>query len=276
MPELPEVQTIVNDLKADHLEGRQINDAIVFWAGTIHGMAAGEFCRKVCGKRIAAIRRRGKFIVLGFEDSSCLLIHLRMSGRLLLSTAKGGRDKHEHVWLTFEDGRQLRFHDTRKFGRMYLVENPETILGKLGPEPLSRAFTAKRLAVRLQKRHRMLKPLLLDQAFIAGLGNIYVDEALWAARLHPNRLSDSLETKDIRRLHRSIRKVLAKGLKNLGTSLGTGEANFYSVASRRGRNKDELKVFRQTGLPCPRCRTAIERIVVGQRSTHICPKCQKF
>jgi formamidopyrimidine-DNA glycosylase len=275
MPELPEVQTIVDDLKASLLVGKRVKRVSVFWPRTIHDMAPGAFCRKIEGKCIVSVGRRGKFIVIGLETGLFLLIHLRMSGRLLLTAENHIRDKHEHVWLTFTDGHRLRFHDTRKFGRMYLVEDANAILQKLGPEPLSRRFTARKLAERLGRHRRMLKPLLLDQSFVAGLGNIYVDEALWAARLHPCRISQSLDANEVKQLHRSIRLALRRGLKNLGTSLGTGEANFYSVARRRGRNKDELKVFRRSGCPCPRCRAKIERIVVGQRSTHICPECQK-
>jgi len=275
MPELPEVQTIVDDLNAGLLVGKRIKRASVFWPRTIHAMAPPAFCRKIKGKRISSIGRRGKFIVIGLENDCFLLIHLRMSGRLLLTAASRLRDKHEHVWLTFTDGRRLRFHDTRKFGRMYLVDDPEPMFRKLGPEPLDRRFTARKLAEGLRKHRRMLKPLLLDQSFVAGLGNIYVDEALWAARLHPCRISNSLDKREAIQLYRSIRLALRRGLKNLGTSLGTGEANFYSVARRRGRNKDELRVFRRNGRPCPRCRAKIERIVVGQRSTHICPECQK-
>jgi formamidopyrimidine-DNA glycosylase len=169
----------------------------------------------------------------------------------------------------------LRFHDPRKFGRLHLVKDPERILDRLGAEPLASEFTAKSLAERLMPRKRLLKPLLLDQAFIAGIGNIYVDEALWEAKLHPRRIAASLSMPEIKALHRAIPKVLKRGLKNLGTSLGSGETNFYSVARHRGRNKEQLKVFRRTGLSCPRCRTPIERIIVGQRSTHICAKCQK-
>ena len=205
-----------------------------------------------------------------------MLLHLRMSGRLHLVEAGTPRIKHEHVIIKFDDKRQLRFHDTRKFGRIHLTSDPNRILGRLGPEPLDRRFTAKVLAKRLARHNRMLKPLLLDQQFVAGLGNIYVDEALWEARIHPCRLSSSLSGDEIKALRRAIPKVLKRGLKNLGTSLGTGETNFYSVASRRGRNKDELKVFRRTDLPCPRCKNTIERVVVGQRSTHICGKCQKI
>jgi formamidopyrimidine-DNA glycosylase len=202
-------------------------------------------------------------------------MHLRMSGRLHWLSRKTRRRTHEHVIFEFDNGRQLRFHDTRKFGRIYLVQNPEAVLGSLGPEPLTRKFTAAALAERLLPRKRLLKPLLLDQTVIAGLGNIYVDEALWEAGLHPCRLSSSLNPEEIKSLHRAIPRVLRRGLKNLGTSLGTGKPNFYSVGRRRGHNRDELKVFRRTGLPCPRCKTPIQRIVVGQRSTHVCPVCQR-
>ena len=199
-----------------------------------------------------------------------------MSGRLHLVAADTPRVKHEHVILSFDDGRQLRFHDPRKFGRLTLVKNPGKILDRLGPEPLAQGFTTRALGLSLKNRRRMLKPLLLDQTFIAGLGNIYVDEALWEARLNPCRLASTLSKPEIKALRLAIPRVLKRGLKNLGTSLGSGETNFYSVASRRGRNKDQLNVFRRTELPCPRCRTTIERLVVGQRSTHICPNCQSF
>jgi formamidopyrimidine-DNA glycosylase len=149
-------------------------------------------------------------------------------------------------------------------------------LSRLGPEPLEKNFTVRLLAGQLKRHRRRLKPLLLDQAFIAGLGNIYVDEALWDAKLHPDRIAAALSPAEIKALHRAIARVLNRGLKNLGTSLGTGETNFYSVARRRGRNKDELKVFRRTDHPCPRCNWPIARIIVGQRSTHICPRCQKI
>lgn len=276
MPELPEVQTIVDDLNAAGLPGRRIAGARVFWPRTVAGLSVRAFCRRAANQRIAAIGRRGKFIVVTFDGGGCLLIHLRMSGRLTIAAAGDPRTKHEHVVLTLEDGRQLRFHDPRKFGRMYLVSNPAAVLEKLGPEPLDPGFSVKSLAAALEKRRRMLKPLLLDQHFIAGLGNIYVDEALWAARLHPCRLAASLTTDEIRALHRAIPGVLNTALRNLGTSLGSGDTNFYSVAGRPGRNRDKLMVFRRTGRPCPRCRAPIERIVVGQRSTHVCPACQKI
>ncbi len=276
MPELPEVQTIVNDLIAADLIGIPISRARVYWPGTIAEPSAKLFCQQICNRHFTAIGRRGKFLVFDLSNDSFLLLHLRMSGRLHLVPADTPRIKHEHVVLSFNDGRQLRFHDTRKFGRIHLVEDPHKILDRLGPEPLDKSFTVKGLAGQLKRHRRLLKPLLLDQAFIAGLGNIYVDEALWDAGLHPKRIAVSLSLSEIKALHRAIQRVLNRGLKNLGTTLGTGETNFYSVAHHRGRNKDELKVFRRTDLPCPRCKSPIERIIVAQRSTHICSKCQKI
>jgi formamidopyrimidine-DNA glycosylase len=276
MPELPEVQTIVNELIAADLIGAPISEAKVYWPRTIAEPSAKLFCKQIRNQHFTAIRRRGKYLVFDLSSGSCLLLHLRMSGRLHLVPAATPRMKHEHVILSFADGRQLRFHDTRKFGRMHLVEDPQKILNRLGPEPLDKRFTVHGLAERLKGRRRLLKPLLLDQTFIAGLGNIYIDEALWDAGLHPRRIAASMSLPEAKALRRAISRVLNRGLKNLGTSLGTGKTNFYSVARRRGRNKDELKVFRRTDLPCPRCNSPIKRIIVGQRSTHICPKCQKL
>ena len=274
MPELPEVQTIVNDLNAANIAGKTIMGAKVFWSRTIAEPSARAFCSRIKGKKISAIRRRGKFIVFDFNKKDHMLLHLRMSGRLHLVPCDLPRKKHEHVILSFKDGRQLRFHDTRKFGRFYLISDDEKILGRLGPEPLASSFTLKIFARSLSARKRLLKPLLLDQTFIAGLGNIYVDEALWESKIDPRRIAASLSKSEIRALHRAIPRVLKRGLKNLGTSLGTGKTNFYSIAKHQGRNRDELKVFRRTDQPCPRCQATIRRIIVGQRSTHICPRCQ--
>ena len=275
MPELPEVQTVVNDLNAAGLPGTGIRCVEVFWPKSVEPLSPEEFSQRLRGQSFQKIWRRAKYIVCDLNRDDQLLIHLRMSGRLHLSKPEKSREKHEHVILHLEDGRQLRFHDTRKFGRMSLVSSAERALRHLGPEPLAAEFTAQLLYDGLHQHKRQMKALLLDQTFLAGLGNIYVDEALWEARIHPQRLSSSLSEQEARTLHKAIRKVLNKGLKNLGTTLGTGKANFYSVGRRQGRNRDELKVFRRTALPCPRCETPIERLIVGQRSTHICPVCQK-
>jgi formamidopyrimidine-DNA glycosylase len=275
MPELPEVQTIVNDLNAAGLIGNTISSAKVYWKRTIAEPSPQNFCRRLQDRKITAIRRRGKFLVFDLNNGDSILMHLRMSGRLHLVPKDAKRSKHEHVILGFTNGQQLRFHDTRKFGRLHLVSDTKPILGRLGPEPLSITFSTKRLTEDLKTRKRLLKPLLLDQSFIAGLGNIYVDEALWDAKIHPCRIAATITAAEARALHRAIRRVLKRGLKNLGTSLGTGKTNFYSVAKHQGRNRDELKVFRRSGHACPHCKTTVERIIVGQRSTHICPTCQK-
>lgn len=268
------MQTIVNDLKAARLEGKTIDGAKVFWTRTIAEPSARAFCSRIKGQTITAIRRRGKFIVFEFTNGMNLLLHLRMSGRLHLVAPDLCRIEHEHVILSLEGRQQLRFHDTRKFGRFYLTLDAHKILGRLGPEPLAAGFTQSVLAQRLRLRRRRLKPLLLDQTFIAGLGNIYVDEALWESKIHPCRVAASLTETEVRALHRAIPRVLRRGLKNLGTSLGTGKTSFYSIAKHQGRNRDRLKVFRRTGRPCPRCGVHIQRLIVGQRSTHICPLCQ--
>jgi len=177
--------------------------------------------------------------------------------------------------LVLADNRQVHFHDTRKFGRFRLVDDPTLHLAALGPEPLENAFTPAVLRRQLAGKRRMIKPLLLDQTCVAGIGNIYADESLWLARIHPTRRADTLTQPEIVRLHGAIRAVLTKAVAAEGTTLGHGATNFYSVAGRRGRNADALQVFRRTGEPCPRCGHVITRLVVGQRGTHVCPKCQK-
>jgi formamidopyrimidine-DNA glycosylase len=274
MPELPEVQTVVDDLNAAALPGGLITDARVSWPRTISGIPPEIFRHKITGHRIARIHRRGKFVVFELSGGWFLIVHLRMTGRFSLAEPSAPCCQHIHVILTIDEDRELRFHDTRKFGRFYLTEDAGRILGKLGPEPLGRAFTARVLSRGLLERSRQIKPLLLDQQFIAGLGNIYVDEALWASKIHPLRPAASLDASETRALHRAIRSVLRTGLSNAGTSLGEGDNNFASLSRRRGENAAHLRIFRRTGQNCPRCRTAIARLLVGQRSTHVCPACQ--
>ena len=274
MPELPEVQTVVDDLIAAGVPGTGVADVRVFWPKTIADQNPAAFRRQLRKRKITTISRRGKYIIFHLQPELNLLFHLRMTGRFVLAGAGTHRTRHDHLIIRLDDGRQLRFHDTRKFGRAYLAPTHQAITGHLGPEPLSAGFTAKKLAALLAVRKRQLKPLLLDQTFIAGLGNIYVDEALWEARLHPLTNAHELNTEQATKLHRAIRKVLRQGLKNAGTTLGDGQANFYSLERRTGRNLSFVNVFRRTGQPCPSCANPIERLVVGQRSTHICPHCQ--
>ena len=274
MPELPEVQTVVDRLIQAGVVGSTITGAKVYWPKTVAGMHDNDFCNTIRGLVIERITRRGKYIVVSLSDALTLLVHLRMTGRLTLVDVATERNPHEHVILELDGPNQLRFQDTRKFGRMILTDDPQATLGKLGLEPLSSLFTAKQLHSILKGHHRQLKPLLLDQHVIAGLGNIYVDEALWTAGLHPLRISSDLDSGEGSRLHRAIRQVLRKGIDNSGTSLGNGKGNFRAADNRQGRNADHLNVFRRTGKACPRCKTNIERLIVGQRSSHVCPCCQ--
>ncbi len=281
MPELPEVQTVVEELTAAGLAGLRIIDIQTDWSRMIDTRISDpssleEFIEQTIGRSFGNIWRRGKYIIFDFQEGGQLLAHLRMSGRLYLVPSDAKLTKHEHVRFMLSDGRDLRFHEPRKFGRFYRVDQAGVILNRLGPEPLSAQFTARILYERLVSHNRLLKPLLLDQQFIAGLGNIYTDEALWEARLHPCRISSSLSMKEVRALHRAIRKVLRSGLKHRGTSLGAGETNFHSSKEQQGQNRQQLKVFQRSDQRCPRCNTPIKRMVVGQRGTYICPQCQQL
>ncbi len=284
MPELPEVETIKNDLVAAGLRGRKIKSVDIFWHRTLAIPSAEQFKKQTVGSKIINISRRGKYLILKLalhgswsvaRGTSFLIMHLRMSGRIDLKEAGFAPRIHDRARLVFENGSQLLFHDTRKFGRWYFVDDAAKIVGKLGVEPLDLKFTTEWFAQKIKNKKRVLKPLLLDQTLIAGIGNIYADEALWYARLHPQKNSSKLKAAEIKALHDGIVKAISKGIQNAGTSMGVGKANFYSVGGKRGSNQEKLKVFRRTGEPCPRCGTKIIRIIVGQRSTHLCPKCQK-
>ena len=275
MPELPEVETVVRDLRAHALEHAVIRAVDVRWPRTVAGLPPDAFARALCGRAITALARRAKYIVVSLDSGCRLLIHLRMTGKLRFADPREQPGRHDHIVLTFADGRRLFFNDTRKFGRFRLCAAREDPLAGLGPEPLEAAFTPAVLRARLSGKRRMIKPLLLDQSCVAGLGNIYVDESLWQARIHPERRADTLTAAEVRRLHTAVRQVLQAAVDNAGTTLGEGQANFYSVAGHRGRHADALMVFRRDGLPCPRCGTPLARSVVGQRGTHFCPRCQK-
>ncbi len=274
MPELPEVQTVVNDLKCADLIGRVILKAQVYWPKIIATPPLQLFKRQISGSTIESIQRRAKLILFYFENGWGLAVHLRMTGRFQLEDGQHLPNRHVHAILELDDGRCLRYIDTRKFGRFYLTNDMNGLLAAYGPEPLDRSFTVAKLTQIVTQRHRQIKPLLLDQHCIAGLGNIYADEALWEARIHPMRPSDTLSGQDIEKLYKAIRKVLRQGIKHAGTTLGNGQSNFYSLGRSRGRNENSLQVFRRTAQPCKRCNTPIARIMVGQRSSHICEKCQ--
>lgn len=274
MPELPEVETIVRELNENHLVGTQIQDVKVFWPRTIAVPEPTDFCMRLAKQSIIAISRRGKFIVFTLSKDS-LLIHLRMTGKLTLSKKFKEISSHERVRLRLDDGRFLHYEDQRKFGKWYLLPAPDAKLNELGLEPLSDEFTLQAFQELLKKSTQQIKPFLLNQHYVAGLGNIYVDEALWEAQIHPTRKVNSLTASQITALHRAILEVLTQGIAHMGTSLGSKQANYFSVSGRRGGNQTQLKVFRRDGLPCPRCRGEIIKILVAQRGTHFCPHCQK-
>ncbi len=274
MPELPEVETVVRGLRAAGLVGRRIRSACVVWPRTLAQPARPAFLRHVRGLVIENLGRRGKFIVFELSGGWRLLAHLRMSGRFHLAASGAPARPHEQLILRLDDGRDLRFHDPRKFGRIWLTRDPGAVLGALGPEPLDARLRAETFRRRLAGSRRRIKPLLLDQAFIAGVGNIYADEALWEAGIHPLRPADTIPAAEARRLLAAIRKVLRRGIRNLGTTLGGGATHFQAPRGADGQNQEALNAYQQTGRPCARCGTRIRRMLVGQRSTHFCPQCQ--
>ncbi len=272
MPELPEVETIATGLRQGRedqppLVGRTILRTELLWERTLAQPPPSQFKRDIAGQIIRDIRRRGKFILFELTKHT-LLVHLRMSGDLLVEPGSAPVAPHHRLILYLDGNLRLAFNDARKFGRLWLVEDPDRVLGRLGPEPLDEAFTAHELYRRLHEHKRQLKPLLLDQSFLAGMGNIYTDEALHAARLHPLMLSHALTLDEVERLRQCIQLVLKEGIRRSGASI--------DWVYRGGDYQHFFKVYQRTGFPCYNCGTGIERMVVGQRGTHICPNCQQL
>lgn len=272
MPELPEVETIARILRCGQegvcsITGKQVKQARLFWAKTLSNSSAKNLQETLRNQVVQEVGRRGKFIIIRFERSF-LLIHLRMSGDLRVEKGKEEQHplKHDRMVIEFWDGWQLVFNDPRKFGRAWLVNNPHEIVGNLGPEPFDQTLSPLSFHKMLVNRNRQLKPLLMDQTFLAGLGNIYTDEALHLAKLHPLRQSASLSPDESRTLLKAIRAVLKKGIQRNGASI--------DWVYRRGGFQNDFRVYQRQGQPCKVCGTIIQRILVGQRSTHFCSKCQ--
>lgn len=295
MPELPEVETVARDLHGA-VAGATIRSATVHWDRTIrHPQPPERFAAEIAGATIRRVSRRAKTVLVHFEDGRVMTVALRMTGALLVAPQGTPPDPYVRVAFDLDDGRELRYRDVRKFGRIGLwpggglrsvgagrgarsrrvAEGGRSYrIGEVfsghGPEPLSGGFTVERLKERLARRSARLKTLLLDQSFIAGVGNIYADEALWRARLNPLRAADTLEDDEIKRLHRSIRRVLRQGIANRGSSF----SDYVGTDGQPGENAERLMVYRRTDQPCYRCGKPIRRIVVAQRSAHYCPRCQ--
>jgi formamidopyrimidine-DNA glycosylase len=266
MPELPEVEMVVRGLRTP-LVGRTIEDVWYDLPKVIGAPGVDEFIVRAVGQTFRAINRRAKYILCEL-DHDILAVHLKMTGRLYVS------DKTEDRWvrlrLRLDNGQSLNFSDARRFGRVFLVRDIAAIAPDLGPEPLEDAFTVDVLRERLNRRHKLIKALLLDQSFIAGVGNIYADEALHRAGIHPLRAADQLTDEEIARLYGTIRDALNSGINHEGASI-----NWYRKPDgTRGESQDYLYVYGRTGEPCLTCGHPIEKIRVAQRGTHFCPSCQ--
>ncbi|MGB6836383.1 MAG: bifunctional DNA-formamidopyrimidine glycosylase/DNA-(apurinic or apyrimidinic site) lyase [Dehalococcoidia bacterium] len=275
MPELPEVETLRRDLR-ERVLGRTFVEVWVSpeAARLVQGQSPEEFRQALVGRRIEDIGRRGKYLDFNLSDGQHLVVHRRMSGNFLHRRNGAAPDPYLRALFRLDDGSELRYCDMRKFGSMWLVADPATVLAGLGPEPLEPDFTPAELERRVGHRAASIKAVLLDQRTIAGLGNLYSDEALFAARIHPQRPARSLSSEEIRRLHGGIVAALEQGLRNRGSSLGTTLRDHVNLDGMPGRNQDRVKVFQRSGEPCYTCGTPIERIRVGGRSTHFCPRCQ--
>jgi formamidopyrimidine-DNA glycosylase len=272
MPELPEVEHAARGLGAQIIGRRILAVTHLDWERMVETPPVEQFRALLEGRVVLAAGRRAKWILLTLDGGWTLALHLRMSGTVSVHDSAAQPDTHTHLVLLLDDGRQVFFHDTRKFGRARLLDMAglATLESAHGLEPLTDDFTPAALAERLRGRRTRLKPLLLDQKVIAGIGNIYADEALWHAQLHPLRLSDSLSDDEVARLHAGIRTALLQGLEHGGSTL----RDYRNSYGDSGSNQEHFKVYNQQGKPCPRCWTTIEKIFVGQRGTHLCPACQ--
>lgn len=272
MPELPEVETIARYLRAGRpgyppVQGRTIAGAELRWSRSVAAPGPEQFISQIRGQRIETIGRRGKYLRLDL-NRDVLLVHLRMSGDFYPQPSDQDPNPYHRVVFHLEDGLDLCFEDTRKFGRLWLLSDPSIVLDGLGVEPLGEDFTPKYLFDGLQRRKRQLKPLLLDQSFIAGLGNIYTDEALHASKLHPLMISNQVTRQQAEALWGAIRSALNSAIHRNGTSI--------DWVYRGGDYQKFLQAYGRKDDPCPRCGTPIVRILVGQRGTHLCPHCQRL
>ncbi len=290
MPELPEVETIRRDLES-RIVGRRFTGLRVVpdRVAVIKGIDEAAFREGVVGARIAGVSRRGKYLSFDLDmqrwgwhgrgegaalrsipSASMLVVHLRMTGALLHRRPEAVPDPYVRAVLSIDDGTELRFSDLRKFGGLWLVQDLAEVTAGLGPEPLSEGFTAGTLAEALQGRKAPVKSVILDQRRIAGIGNIYADEALFESRIDPRRLAGDLGPGEVAGLHGAIRGVLLHGVESRGASF----RDYLDADGRSGSMQMYVKVFRRTGKPCYVCGTSIERVKVGGRSSHFCPKCQ--
>lgn len=253
------------------LIGRTIKAFETDWERNIKTPSVADFSRQIKGQTIVSVSRRAKYVVIGFKSLHSLVVHLRMSGHLFVCASDADDDKYTHGKWSLDNKTDLRFRDTRKFGTLHLVPPNHTLFAKLAPEPLEPSFTVAVLRDALRRRSSMLKPLLLAQdGVVVGLGNIYCDEALFQARVHPERAANSLTDDECASLHAAIIAVLQAGIAREGATIGT----YRKPDGEKGSMQDVLNVYGRTGKACTECATPIKRIKLAQRSTHFCARCQ--
>jgi len=267
MPELPEVETIKNEL-APWVVGQSFTQVTIFDAELVCGGSAEEVRRGLIGQKVESLGRRGKYLIFQLSNGRSLIIHLRMTGVLLLNPR--GVDRYARAVFHFSNGHRLVLSDLRRFGLLWLIDDASTVVGKLGPEPLDESFTPGILGQRLSRHHIPVKAALLDQCIVAGIGNMYADEALFSARIQPLRKADSLSPEEVQTLYRSIRRVLGAAIGSKGASVDT----YVRPEGELGTAHFDFKVAHKGGEPCPVCGSTIERVVVQNRGTCFCPRCQ--
>jgi len=270
MPELPEVETIKNEL-LPHVVGRGISGVTLSWDGIVRQPSAEEFRSYLIGRTIVGLARRGKYLIFNLNGDEALIIHLKMTGSLLLKPASAEPERFIRAVIYLDSGTGIYFRDSRKLGRMWLTNDTNSIIAKLGPEPLEVNFTPEVLAQRLKNRSAPIKAILCDQSFIAGVGNMYADEALFAARIHPLRSGKSLSWDEVKRLYSAIQRVLWAAIDDKGASVDS----YLRPGGELGTAHFQFQVAHcLSGKSCPVCGTPTERIPIRHRGSYFCPKCQ--
>ena len=269
MPELPEVETIKRDLE-NKITGLCFTGVTLHWPRMLQNLTPEALNRRLISQCIEGIKRRGKYLVFQLSNGEALILHLRMSGSLRLDDDCSS-DPYVRAVFDFDNGAKLYFRDPRKFGMIWLVEDEEQVVGKLGPEPLDQDFTSATLKSILKNHTAPIKAVLCDQTVIAGIGNMYADEALFAASIHPARKANRLSRDETKRLHHAIGEVLKKAINSGGASI----SDYRRPDGKSGEAQFVFKVAHQLGKKCDRCSTPIERIPIRKRGSYFCPKCQR-
>ena len=273
MPELPEVETVRRRL-APVLEGRRFERVEITDPRLTRPLDPDDVARELVGERVLSVDRRGKYLILRFETGRALLVHLRMTGSMLHGDRAVADDPHRRAVVSLDDGNELTYRDVRRFGTWLLLEPAEVdeyIDARVGREPLADAYRARDLAAQLSHRRAPIKAVLLDQRTLAGVGNIYADEALWRARLHPLTPAEALSVDEVKALHRGVRRALEQGIARQGSTL----RDYRLPDGGSGGMQHEFKVYGRGGEPCERCGTPIDKIRVAGRGTWYCPSCQR-